>query len=117
MAEPPRAPGLIPRPVAVLIAVAITVAWLFNFVGPYILPGFERSEIVNTAFMLVAGAVFALGKGRDDPPDDPGTPAKPTPPTPPPQPQPVEPPPDHPDVVFARDLIERLSREYQRKQQ
>lgn len=115
-----RAPGLIPRPVATGIAVVITIMWAGNYIGPVLIPGFERSEVVNTAFMLVAGAIFALGKGRDDPDDDdPPTPA----PVPEPEPVPVPPlaptapgpepdPVRDPNAVSVAELLARYHDEY-----
>ena len=105
-----KGPGLIPRPVAVGIACVITLVWAANVGATILVPSYEGNDTVNTAFMLLAGLVFALGKGKHDEEDDPDDDPPPLPPVPPPpDPEPDTPPP--PGSISVAEVLERLKAE------
>lgn len=53
-------PGLIPKPVAIAIAVIITAVWAASQLGSLFVAGYEAPEGIHAALMIVLGAVFAL---------------------------------------------------------
>jgi hypothetical protein len=104
-------PGLIPKPVASVIAVAITSVWIASQVAPFFLPAYKASESINTALMLILGAVFAMRRSDNShaerPADEPPRPAAA------PSPRPRDPPPAVDERrESAADLIDRLRREH-----
>lgn len=74
-------PGLIPKPIAIAIAVIITVVWAASQLGSLFVAGYQAPEGIHAALMIVLGAVFALRRSDDKPdkPDD-DPPDRPTPP-------------------------------------
>lgn len=110
MSEPPRqAPGLIPRPLAYGLIILIAGLWGFDVLRSIVDQNHQVNTTLGTAFMVVAGLLGGLARGRrdpaepppDDPPPDTGPPA--------PDPPPDDPPPDlPPGAVSAAELIARL---------
>lgn len=63
-------PGLIPKPVAIVIAVMITAVWGASQLGSLFVPGYQAPDSIHAALMIVLGAVFALQRKGDDKPGD-----------------------------------------------
>jgi hypothetical protein len=127
-------PGLIPKPLAVAIAVVITGVWgLSQLAGVLsrlgiVAAGYEPPEAIHAALMIVLGAVFAL-RQSDKPSSTPPTPPTSAAPSPPPAaplppPSPVPRPTPLPPLVepsppsrteSAADMIARLRAEQQQQ--
>lgn len=63
-------PGLIPKPVAIVIAVVVTVVWAASQLGSLFVPGYQAPDSIHAALMIVLGAVFALQQRKPDNDDD-----------------------------------------------
>lgn len=102
-------PGLIPRPLAIGIAVVITGVWAASQLGTLFVPGYQAPDAIHAALMIVLGAVFALRRtdaeaeqANDEQEEAPEPPARTRPPRDPRGPGRPE---------SAADMIARLQRE------
>lgn len=51
-------------PVRTGLAVLVGAGWAFNLIAPAIFHGYQSSLAVNGPLMLVLGAVYSVGKGK-----------------------------------------------------
>lgn len=106
-------PGLIPKPLAIGIAVVITAVWAASQLGTLFVPDYEAPDAIHAALMIVLGTVFAtVRRGdaeKDDNGDDPDEAPDPEPERP--RPRPALPRQQPPRSESAADMIARLQRE------
>lgn len=79
-----QGPGLIPRPVAAVVAIVVISVWATSQLASIFVEGYEAPEAIHAALMIVLGSLFALqrGGGKDDEPATSGTSEGAVPPAP-----------------------------------
>lgn len=98
MSKPEQAPGLLPKPVAVVVALVVSGLWGYDVLRSLLDATHQLNGTLGTAFSIVMGALFAqsrLGKPGQPPEDAPAE-----------QPAPLP-----EGAVTAADLIARLQAE------
>lgn len=53
---------MLPRNLATAVIVAVTIVWVLNFVGRWVVVDYKPDPEINTIFSAAIGTVLALGR-------------------------------------------------------
>lgn len=58
---------MIPKPLATVIIVLVTVVWAVNFAAQFIVAEYKPDVAINGIFMAIVGGALALSRGTKKP--------------------------------------------------
>ena len=53
---------MIPKPLATVIIVVVTIVWAVNFAAQFVVTGYEPDVSINGIFMAIVGGALALSR-------------------------------------------------------